>query len=115
MDILWSCFGFFEEEEQDFTEKLKIRLNPLSFSKLYNDKFIPCSKDEKIVTLAFQKYFENGIPNYNLLLQLSKISLERRKLYEPEFFENRLSSIRFCYINEELVPYRYTLIKKNDL
>lgn len=124
----WLCGYSYEEEiiepenitplihEICYNQKLKVKINEMTFSKSYiDDNFVDCDKNEKIVQNMFDTWFEYSEnqrkPKYFLFVAISKLSGDRRKPHDPEWFQTHLSSVRFHYVNKQLVPYRYSLHK----
>lgn len=113
-------------DEEDVTknnnkeeEKLLVQLNDMIFSKSYSgDVFTVCNIDERIVQEMLDTWFEidedeknTNIPKENLYSSISKLSYERRKPHNSEWFKEHLSTVRFHYINKQLIPYKYSVHK----
>ena len=122
-----------EISNEDLNEIIIVKFREdLVFSKTNDDiDYTPCDYDYKNVKIILEKWFDVSIrndsnvseeslaskysynPKYSLMLAISKLSCERKKPHDPEFFQKNLSSIRFRYINRELVPYHYSITKNN--
>ena len=99
-------------------EKIMVRLNDVSFSKSYSEEdFTDCNIDERIVQEILNVWFEidenipKVIPKESLYSYISKLSYERNKPHDSEWFKSHLSTVRFQYVNKQLVPYRYSIHK----
>lgn len=79
-----------------------------------NDEINYIFKPSKNIEIIKNTWFEEEtleIPKQILYKNLSKISESRKNFHEPEYFKNKLKKVYFKYINNELVPFRYSLRK----
>ena len=89
-------------------EKIMVRLSDMNFSISYSDDvFEDCQPNKKVL----DTWFENGNPKESLYQAISKLSYERRKPHNPEWFKKHLSTVRFHIVNKQMVPYRYSVCK----
>lgn len=90
----------------------------LPLNESYN-KEVNVNHLSDITSKWFRKVNNEFVIRDELLNQLSLISKNRRKQYSPDYFKNHLDeqktvhlkSIRFKYVNNEMVPYRYSIKK----
>ena len=106
--------GKIAESSHDFNENeiilVKFDKGDISFLILEDEnnyKFEPSKNIEIIKNI----WFEGEIPKQDLYEILSKLSELRTNFHTPEYFENKLKKVYFKYINNKLVPYRYSLTK----
>ncbi len=77
-------------------------------------KVIIDNKDSTILNIhsITDKWFRDKSPRNELFLELSKISRNRRKFHNPDWFKKNIISIKFKHFNNEIVPYRYYIKKQ---
>jgi hypothetical protein len=80
-----------------------------------NDEINYIFKPSKNIEIIKNTWFEEEIPKQILYKNLSKISESRKNFHELEYFKNKLKKVYFKYINNELVPFRYSLKKQNEM
>jgi len=94
------------------TENIMLKFEKDGLSFLISDDgdnyiFAP-SKNIEIIKKV---WFDGDIPRQKLYLELSKLSETRTNFHSADYFPHRLKKVYFKYINNELVPFRYSLRK----
>ena len=76
-----------------------------------DENFFECSLENGMLNDFLINWVDDTIPKYSLYYELSKLAEKRGKEHSPEWFIDHLSSVRFHYIRNKLVPFRYTVKK----